>query len=161
MHIKTVRDGLKTGWGRVALLLALVGSLMACMTTKDDVTPPFAPSTMTEEARCAAGGDTWDATNLFLTNGYCAKGSPAQCKATDGNWQRVCMLGKLACVQAYPDADKTCRSGSDCQGKRCLQKTKSGGSSQPQTGRCIANNNPCYFGINLENGQPVPTAVAD
>ncbi len=89
------------------------------------------------------------------------QGTPAQCQASGGSWKRVCMMGTLACLQPYGDANKTCRSGVDCQGRRCLQAAEALHTTQPQTGRCIANNNPCYFGINLENGQPVPTAVAD
>jgi hypothetical protein len=152
---------IRVGWryGHVLGMLALAWCLVACTTTKPVEIPPALPTT--EEARCAAGGGTWDKSNFKLTNGYCAKGTPAQCQASGGNWQRVCMMGTLACVQPYVDAHKTCRSGADCQGRRCLQAAEARGNSQSQTGRCLPNNNPCYFGINLENGQPVPTAVAD
>jgi hypothetical protein len=152
---------IRAGWryGLVLGMIALAWCLAACTTTKPVEIPPSV--TTPEEARCAAGGGTWDKRNFKLTDGYCAKGTPAQCQASGGSWQRVCMMGTLACVQPYVDANKTCRSGADCQGKRCLQAAEARGNSQSQTGRCLPNNNPCYFGINLENGQPVPTAVAD
>lgn len=155
----------RVGWqyGRVLGMLALAWCLVACTTTKTVALSPALPTT--EEARCAAGGGTWDARNVVLPQGHCAKGTPAQCQASGGNWQRVCMMGTLACVQPYVDADKACRSGSDCQGRRCLQTAEARGqnpsNAQPQTGRCLPNNNPCFFGINLEDGRPVPTAVAD
>ena len=149
------------GFGWTILLIVLIGSLTACWAPQGAVIPAPQELPATEQVRCAAGGGTWDADNAILTKGYCAKGSPGQCLAQGGTWQRVCMMGTLACVKGYPDAQKTCRSGSDCQGQRCLQLPEARASRQPQIGRCIANNNPCYSGINLENGLPVPTAQAD
>jgi hypothetical protein len=162
MHMPRLKRGLNFSWSRAALVLLWMGLLTACAASSIEAVPAApAPTAMTEEARCAAGGGTWDKRNFKLADGYCAKGTPAQCQASGGNWQRVCMMGTLACVQPYADANKTCGSGADCQGKRCLQAAEARGNSQSQTGRCLPNNNPCYFGINLENGQPVPTAVAD
>ena len=161
MHISIWIRRLISALGMVFMLIALTGALTACAVSNVEVKPPLAQLPTTEEARCAAGGGTWDKSNFKLTDGYCAKGTPEQCQASGGNWQRVCMMGTLACVQPYADANKTCRSGADCQGRRCLQAAEALHTTQPQTGRCIANNNPCYFGINLENGRPVPTAVAD
>ena len=161
MHIQGWKRLLNFGLGRMALSLAVAGALTACVVSKVVEGPAPAALQTSEEARCALGGGTWDKSNFKLTNGYCAKGTPEQCQASGGNWQRVCMMGTLACVQPYADANKTCRSGADCQGRRCLQAAEARGNSQSQTGRCLPNNNPCYFGINLENGQPVPTAVAD
>lgn len=147
--------------GRAISLIALTGSLTACLAPQGAVLPATEQLPAPEQVRCAASGGTWDASNAKLTKGYCAKGSPGQCLAVGGTWQRVCMMGTLACVQGYPDAQKTCRSGSDCQGQRCLQVPEARANKQPQSGRCIVNNNPCYGGINLENGLPVPTAQAD
>jgi len=161
MLIRGCKPLLNLVWGRWVLSVVLAGALTACVAPKAEVAPVPFEVAMSEEARCASGGGTWDKSNFKLTNGYCAKGTPAQCQASGGSWQRVCMMGTLACVQPYADAHKTCRSGADCQGKRCLQAAEARYTTQPQTGRCIANNNPCYFGINLENGQAVPTAVAD
>ena len=161
MHISVWIRRLISAPGMVFVLLVVAGALTACAVSNVEATPPLAQLPTSEEARCAAGGGTWDKSNFKLTDGYCAKGTPAQCQAGGGNWQRVCMMGTLACVQPYADANKTCRSGVDCQGRRCLQAAEARGNSQSQTGRCLPNNNPCYFGINLENGQPVPTAVAD
>lgn len=146
------------GWRceRALGTLALVCALAACMTT----TAQTVPLPMTEADHCDARGGTWDV-GRFKGAGYCAKGTPSQCQAIGGNWQRVCMMGTLFCVQAFADAGKACQSGVDCQGKRCLQRAEARGQEQAQSGRCIANNNPCYFGINLEKGLPVPTAVAD
>ena len=147
-------------WRLAAFWLALACTLTACTAPKvQALSPP--PVAASQEARCAASGGTWDTANFKNGSGYCAKGTETQCMASGGNWQRVCMMGTLACVQAYADAGKTCCSGSDCRGQRCLQTVEASGSIQPQAGRCIANNNPCYFGINLENGLPVPTAVID
>lgn len=86
-----------------------------------------------------------------------------RCVDGGGTWQRVCMMGTLACVVPHPDAGKSCTDGSACAGKRCLapQGTASFPGQGPMQGQCIANNNPCYFGINIEKGLTVPTAVAD
>jgi hypothetical protein len=149
------------GLGRAIALIALTGSLTACVVPQDTVLRAAEQLPVPEQVTCAASGGTWDASNAKLTKGYCAKGSPGQCLAHGGTWQRVCMMGTLACVQGYPDVQKTCRSGSDCQGQRCLQVPEARANKQPQSGRCIVNNNPCYGGINLENGLPVPTAQAD
>jgi hypothetical protein len=146
---------------RAISLIAATWALTACLAPQGVVIPAAEPLAAAEQVRCASSGGTWDASNAILTKGYCAKGSPGQCLAHGGTWQRVCMLGTLACVKGYPDAQKTCRSGSDCQGQRCLQVPEARGNTQAQSGRCIANNNPCYSGINLENGLPVPTAQAD
>ena len=162
MHMPRWKRGMNFSWQRAAWLLVLTGLLTACAAPTVEVAPAAQASpVMTEEARCASGGGTWDKLNAILTQGYCAKGTLTQCQASGGNWQRVCMMGTLACVQAYADADKTCRSGSDCQGRRCLQAPEARGNTQAQTGRCLPNNTPCYFGFNLDNGRPVPTAVAD
>lgn len=87
----------------------------------------------------------------------------AQCTAQGGHWQRVCLMGSLACVVPYADAGKACTDGSECAGKRCLAPQGAGifPGQGPMQGQCIANNNPCYFGINIEKGFTVPTAVAD
>ena len=161
MHISIWIRRLISVPGMVVMLFVVAGAFTACAVSNVEATPPLAQLPTSEEARCAAEGGTWDKSNFKFTNGYCAKGSPAQCQAGGGNWHRVCMMGTLACVQPYADANKTCRSGVDCQGRRCLQAAEARGNSQSQTGRCLPNNNPCYFGINLESGQPVPTAVAD
>jgi hypothetical protein len=165
MRMPAWKRWMNFGWSRWVLLLAVVAAVTACVAPPVAVAPVLVQAGMTEEARCAAGGGTWDARNVVLPQGHCAKGSPDQCQATGGTWQRVCMMGTLACVQPYVDADKACRSGSDCQGLRCLQTAEARGQNpskaQPQIGRCLPNNNPCFFGINLENGLPVPTAVAD
>ena len=140
----------------------LLMGLLACAAPSG--TPaPHSAAALTPEQRCASEGGTWDAAS-DRRGGYCAKGTAAQCAAAGGQWQRVCMLGTLACVKPYADAGKACSSGKDCQGRRCLMDTGTPGAfpfQGPLTGHCIANDNPCYFGINLENGQPVPTAVAD
>lgn len=116
----------------------------------------------TEAQRCVAGGGTWDTGNARIP-AYCAKGTAAQCTAQGGNWQRVCLMGSLACVVPYADAGKACTDGSECAGKRCLAPQGAGTfpGQGPMQGQCIANNNPCYFGINIEKGFTVPTAVAD
>lgn len=145
----------------VFMLLVVAGALTACAVSNVEVKPPLAQLPTTEEVRCAVRGGTWDKSNFKFTNGYCAKETPAQCQASGGNWQRLCMMGTLACVQPFADANQTCRSGSDCLGQCCLKAAEARGNTQSQTGRCLPNNNPCYFGINLENGRPVPTAVAD
>ncbi len=148
-------------WRWVGVWLALACALTACVAPKGQ-TLSATPGSMTSlEARCAASGGTWEAVNFKTDLGYCAKGTEVQCQASGGRWQRVCMMGTLACVRAYADAGKTCRNGTDCQGRRCLQTAEAGGGTQPQTGRCIVNDDPCHFGINLENGLPVPTAVVD
>ena len=142
----------------MALALAWAGAvLMACAAPQS---PPPAPTALTPEQRCVAEGNTWDVGNARM-GGHCAKGGPVQCEATGGRWQRVCMLGTLACVKPYADAGKACQSGRDCQGRRCLMKAGASPQVVPQTGQCIANDNLCHFGINLENGHAVPTAVAD
>ena len=125
-------------------------------------TSPAATAPQTEEQRCVAGGGTWDTTNQRIPP-YCAKGTPEQCRAQGGNWQRVCMMGSLACVKPYADAGKACTDGSECAGKRCLapQGANVLPGQGPMQGQCIANDNPCYFGINIEKGYTVPTAVAD
>jgi hypothetical protein len=117
---------------------------------------------LTEAQRCLADGGTWDTGNTRIPS-YCAKGTAAQCTAQGGNWQRVCLLGTLACVTPYADAGKVCTDGSECVGKRCLapQGSSTFPGQGPMQGQCIANNNPCYFGINIEQGFTVPTAVAD
>jgi|GEM_PF-2390373 len=117
---------------------------------------------VTEAQRCVDGGGTWDTGNTRVPP-YCAKGTAAQCTASGGHWQRVCMMGTLACVTPYADAGKACTDGSECAGKRCLAPsgTASLPGQGPMQGQCITNNNPCYFGINIEKGFTVPTAVAD
>ena len=161
IHLEGWKRLLNFGLACLALSLAVAGSLTACVVSKVVEGPAPSAVPTTEEARCAAGGGTWDKSNFKLTNGYCAKGTPAQCQASGGNWQRVSMMGTLACVQPYANAHKICRSDADCQCRCCLQAVEARGNSQSQTGRCLLNNIPCYFGINLENGQPAPTAVAD
>lgn len=159
MQIQFMRNTLKRLVWQGSWLLALALTLTACAAPPAPVAAT--PGPMTEAARCTAAGNTWDTDNHRIPQGYCAKGSAAPCQAAGGQWQRVCMMGTLACVQPYADANKVCRTGTDCEGRRCLQAADARGRTEPQTGRCIANNNPCYFGINLVNGQPVPTAVAD
>ncbi|MBM3387251.1 MAG: hypothetical protein FJY36_06250 [Betaproteobacteria bacterium] len=143
-------------FGAVAAAVALA-VLQACVATAH---PRLEAAALTPAQRCEAEGSTWDASSERL-GGYCAKGSAAQCQALGGRWQRVCMLGTLACVKPYADAGKACQSGHECQGRRCLMNTGASRQWGAQTGHCIANDNPCHFGINLENGLPVPTAVAD
>ena len=150
-------------WRVLALMgLSFVLVLAACVSSADrGVTAPVAPKGEGAQSLCLEAGSTWITDNPVLPQGYCAKGTPAQCVANGGSWQRVCMMGKMACVQPYPDANKNCSTSSDCLGQRCLQSPEARGSTEQQTGRCITNNNPCYFGTNLVNGRPVPTAVMD
>ncbi len=122
-----------------------------------------ASAALTPAQRCEADGGTWD-TGSERLGGHCARGTAAQCTAAGGRWQRVCMLGTLACVKPYADAGKACQSGHECLGRRCLMDSgtpRSMALQGPLVGQCIADDNPCHFGINLQNGQPVPTAVAD
>ena len=161
MHTASLREILGLMVRRVLWVLALAVTLSACASPHDKAPLPAPAQAMTEQARCTASGSTWVTDHPLITQGYCAKGTAAQCQAAGGQWQRVCMMGTLACVQPYADAHKSCRTGADCQGQRCLQLPEARYRNEPQTGRCIANNNPCYFGIDLINGQPVPTAVAD
>lgn len=151
-HVGWMRQSFKVLLGFVVTVL--LASLLACAAA------PQTPAVLTPEQRCTAEGGTWDMASE-RRGGYCAKGTAAQCEAAGGRWQRVCMLGTLACVKPYADAGKACSSGRDCQGRRCLMAAGASLQAVPQTGHCIANDNPCYSGINLENGQPVPTAVAD
>jgi hypothetical protein len=137
--------------------LALVGVLLGLLACTG--LPPSARSVAAQ--KCVAQGGTWDSGHVRIPEGYCAKGTPAQCQAAGGRWERVCMMGTLACVKPYPDAHKACADGRECAGRRCLMAPGALPQTVPQVGRCIANDNPCYFGINLENGRPVPTAVAD
>lgn len=137
-------------WLALGLLCA---GLVACAI-------PHQPTSPAAQA-CAAKGGTWDAENVRITQGYCAKGTPAQCQAAGGRWQRVCMMGTLACVKPYADAGKACSDGSQCAGRRCLMAPGASPLVVPQTGRCIANDNPCHFGTNVVNGRAVATPVAD
>jgi hypothetical protein len=157
----------KLGWRGVGCLalLALLWGLASCARQAPSMAePPVAQvgAPATEAQRCVDGGGTWDTGNTRIPP-YCAKGTAAQCTAQGGTWQRVCMMGTLACVVPYSDAGKPCTDGSACAGKRCLapQGTASFPGQGPKQGQCIANNNPCYFGINIEKGFTVPTAVAD
>ncbi len=141
------------------LALAMAGAaLVACSSPME---ASVAGADRAAVQKCLAEGSTWDKDNVRITEGYCAKGTPAQCVAVGGQWQRVCMMGTLACVKPYADAGKVCSDGSQCAGRRCLMAPGASHHTVPQSGHCIANDNPCYFGINLQNGQPVPTAVAD
>lgn len=147
------------GWG-VCLLVLGLGGCVAQTGNKPVASPDTALGT--EAHRCEASGGTWDTDNVRIPP-YCAKGSATQCEASGGRWERVCMMGVLACVKPYADAGKACTDGKQCAGQRCLapQGVPVFPGQGPMQGQCIANNNPCYFGINLENGYTVPTAVAD
>ncbi len=157
----------KTVWRGVGVLALLLG-LAACARQAPPAAPPVAQppaqasAPATDEQRCVAEGGTWDSGSQRVPP-YCAKGTAAQCTASGGSWQRVCMLGFLACVQPYADAGKACTDGSQCAGRRCLapQGVSFVPGQGPMQGQCIANNNPCYFGVNIEKGFTVPTAVAD
>lgn len=141
-----------------AVLVAL--ALWGCAGQGDSASGLGSP--VTEAQRCVDGGGTWDTGNTRVPP-YCAKGTAAQCTASGGHWQRICMMGTLACVTPYADAGKACTDGSECAGKRCLAPTGTASlpGQGPMQGQCMANNNPCYFGINIEKGFTVPTAVAD
>jgi hypothetical protein len=71
-----------------------------------------------------------------------AKFDVAQCTATGGKVQGVCMYGMPACVRQYTDAGKLCTDKSDCQGQ-CVQKEPWASAGTQTAGVCEVSNEPC------------------
>jgi hypothetical protein len=55
-------------------------------------------------------------------------------------------------VVRYRDANRRCRSSSECQGHRCEWRS-SGHPTGPVTGQCAANSNPCGCFTTVESGR--------
>jgi hypothetical protein len=71
-----------------------------------------------------------------------AKFDTAQCKASGGKVQGVCMFGLPACVRQYSDAGKICTDKSDCEGQ-CVQKEPWALAGAKTTGVREVSNDPC------------------
>ena len=104
--------------------------------------------------QCVASGGTWDV-SMRDYNGYCIKDNEPACLARGGTWRRICLSQSLACVMAYPDADKDCTDGSQCISGRCLANR---GKSKPEEdglihGQCKRNNDPCGCFSSINNGK--------
>lgn len=147
------------------LIAAAAIALSACST--HPLTPAPTPPTNTPigELRspetCQQRGGTWDTGSRAVPGGLCVAGTAAACTKQGGQWQRICLLGTLACVLPYPDANKACTDASQCTGGRCHQRGEVRNTTGQLVGACIPNNNPCQGAIWIENGQTVPTPIAD
>jgi hypothetical protein len=71
-----------------------------------------------------------------------AKFDVAQCTASGGKVQGVCMFGLPACVRKYSDAGKVCMDKSDCIGQ-CVQKEPSLSAGAQTTGVCEVSSDQC------------------
>jgi hypothetical protein len=81
------------------------------------------------------------------------------CKAQNGDWRRVCMMGNYMCVSTFADAGKTCSSSSECGG-RCLAEGSPDFGAKV-TGKCSVNNDPCGCFQTVENGEAQPGLCVD
>lgn len=145
------------------LIAATAIALSAC--TTGPLAPPPPANVPIGELRtqqaCEQRGGTWDTGSRAIPGGMCVAGTSAACVRQGGQWQRVCLLGTLACVLPYPDANKACTDASQCSGGRCHKRGEVRNTAGQLVGACIPNNNPCQGAIWIENGEAVPTPIAD
>jgi hypothetical protein len=78
------------------------------------------------------------------------------CTARGGSWQKTGRAGLPACVAAYADAGKACRSGKDCAGDCRIGSGAASMQNSPNkkiSGACQADDTPfgCY--ATVENGK--------
>ena len=76
----------------------------------------------------------------------------AQCQARGGIYGPVCLSGSMECVMRYPDANRPCTDGSQCQGGACYYEGSTPRPNQRVSGHCVQSSNPCGCHARVENG---------
>ncbi|MEJ2795712.1 hypothetical protein WAE56_20100 [Iodobacter sp. LRB] len=113
------------------LKLALIALLLSACTT---ATPPASKAPPSKAQSCALEG---------------------------GEIKQGGIMGHSYCVKPYPDAGKTCRDSTDCQGKCLAELGTPQAEDGKQTGHCQANTLPfgCY--AEVKNGNIGPGLCVD
>jgi hypothetical protein len=106
--------------------------------------PPGAPATGGAVA-------TWDGTP--------AEDDPQACTARGGTMQRICLQGKLTCVETYKDAGKPCTDKSQCLGQCRYSGSAAPGASV--VGECQRTSDPCGCFATVASGKHQGTLCVD
>lgn len=85
----------------------------------------------------------------------------ADCASRGGSMQEVGRMRSLQCVIRYSDANKPCRTGSDCLGDCRTEGSVAVLEGRPTTGVCQATSDRfgCY--TRIEDGKATPTICVD
>ncbi len=119
--------------------------LLVAMLILASCAPPQTPSVPT------SGGTTASNTS--------SKDDPQACVARGGTMQRICLMGKLACVETYKDAGKTCTDKKDCSGQ-CRYSGKAAPGSDV-VGYCQRTTDPCGCFGTVADGKLEGTLCVD
>ena len=97
-------------------------------------------------ANGSAGGDT--------TTGTTKAGEDEKsCAAKGGTLQRICLMGKLACVVTYADAGKPCTGKEQCLGQCRFEGGKMPPTGESAMGACQRTSNPCGCFATVQDGK--------
>jgi hypothetical protein len=78
---------------------------------------------------------------IVTWTGTATEADPQACVARGGTMQRICLQGKLACVETYKDAGKPCTDKSQCFGQCRYAGRAAPGVSV--VGECQRTSDPC------------------